>query len=333
MKQRFLLTMGMMTAFSVFAGDYSEALAFARQKSGEGKRVFESFNLAELPDFSQSPKEEKLKPGAQGELETKGKRFVEADQQAGALYETAKLNKEKPLDKDVINQAKNDYEKAEKQKETAPCGDGSCLPVNNEESNDFAEGAVELGALDSVAEEVKEGQLQKEIPGIFKAQNITCRTVYKSNRINFCRKDKDVLSASKQEKALHLAQREGRAVVVYNGNTYCSKKKKILGKKTCVEKRQSWCVFQSKLARIIQVEARRQLGFSFGAVWGDVNAADCRGLSPSQISLIEFDSPQMQEALKEVVNDYSAGVKPLNVGKALNKSTDYIEYHRSNEDE
>ncbi|WP_419421615.1 conjugal transfer protein TraN (plasmid) [Legionella sp. D16C41] len=262
MKGALGLMLATMTVSSSFASDYSEGLQFARKKSGEGRSLFQKFNTNELPDFTQNPKEAGLKPSQKGELETAGKRFVESDAEAEDLYQEAYENKERPLDKASQNQAKKDYEQAGKNPDTAPCSDGACIPVKNEESNDFSEGAVEMGALGGVAEEVKDGQLQSGVPGIFKAQNITCRTVYKYNRINFCRKDKDILSASQAEKALHKAQREKRAIVLSGGGTFCSKKKKILGKRRCVEKKQSWCVFQSKLARIVQVEARRQLGMN-----------------------------------------------------------------------
>ncbi|QDP73726.1 hypothetical protein FOG18_13795 (plasmid) [Legionella israelensis] len=333
MKQFLFLMMAAVTVSSSFASDYSEGLQYAREKAGEGKTLFQQFNTNELPDFTQNPKEARLKPSNKGELETAGKRFVESDSEAGALYQKAYENKEKPLEKGTQNQAKKDYEQAGKHPDTAPCSDGTCIPVKNEESNDFSEGAVELGALSGVAQEVKDGQLQGGMPGIFKAQNITCRTVYKYNRINFCRKDKDILSASQAEKALHKAQRENRAVVVFGGGTFCSKRKKILKKWRCVEKKQSWCVFQSKLSRIVQVEARRQLGMNFGAVWGDVNAADCRGLTPEQISRIDFDTPQMRSALKEIVEDYRARVRPLQNSKAQSKAGDYINSHQGGQDD
>jgi len=322
-----------MTVSASFASDYSEGLQYAREKAGEGKTLFQQFNTNELPDFTQNPKEARLKPSNKGELETAGKRFVESDSEAGTLYRQAYENKEKSLEKDTQNQTRKDYEQANKYPDTAPCSDGTCIPVKSEQSNDFSEGAVEIGALGGVAQEVKDGQLQGGMPGIFKAQNITCRTVYKYNRINFCRKDKDILSASQTEKALHKAQRENRAVVVSGGGTFCSKKKKILGKRRCVEKKQSWCVFHSKLARILQVEARRQLGMNFGAVWDDTNAADCRGLTPDQISRIDFDTPQMRSALKEIVEDYRARFRPLQNNKAQSKASDYINNHQGGEDD
>ncbi len=322
-----ILVIGVFFSAAVFATDYDDALAFARQKSGEGASLFQKFNAAELPEFTQSPREADLKPSAKGELEAAGQRYIEQHSEALEIYRKADENKETPLDEASQQEAKDDLEKAQNQDEQAPCSDGACIPVKEEESQDFSEGAVELGALGSVAQDVRDGQLQSGVPGIFKAKNTTCRTVFRANRVNFCLKDQDILSASKEEKALHQAQREGRAQVVSGGNTYCSKRKKIFGKRRCVEKRQSWCVFQSKLARIVQVEARRQLGLSFGAVWGNVNKADCRGLTPSEISRIQFDTPQMQAALQGIVSDYRARVKPLQGETARAKTDEYLKHH------
>lgn len=173
MKQFLFLMMAAVTVSYSFASDYSEGLQYAREKAGEGRSLFQQFNTNELPDFTQNPKETRLKPSNKGELETAGKRFVESDAEAGALYQKAYESKENPLEKDAQDQARKDYEQAGKHPDTAPCSDGTCVPVKNEESNDFSEGAVELGALGGVAQEVKDGQLQGGMPGIFKAQNIT----------------------------------------------------------------------------------------------------------------------------------------------------------------
>lgn len=333
MKGVLCFVVAFITSSLALANDYSEALDYANQKAGEGKSLFQQFNKGDLPDFTENPIETRLKPSQKGELELEGNQFVEINLEARKIYIEAYERKEKSLDEPSKRQAKNDYENAKTNQEATPCSDGGCIPVKNEESDDFSEGAVEMGALGSVAQEVKDGQLKSSMPGIFKAKNITCRAVFRSNRVNFCRYDQHILNASQSEKSLHKAQREGRAIVVSGGALFCSKKIKTIFGTICIQKKQSWCVFQSKLARIVQVEARRQLNMNFGGVWGDVNAANCRGLKPTEISKIDFDSPKMRSALNEIVEDYRAKVKPLQQGKAQSQVSYYIESNQGGHDD
>jgi conjugal transfer mating pair stabilization protein TraN len=59
---------------------------------------------------------------------------------------------------------------------------------------------------------------------------------------------------------------------------------------------QSHCCFKSKLARIIQVEGRKQLGIG----WGDLKSPDCRGLTLEEIQRIDFSKIKFDELFEEV---------------------------------
>ncbi len=59
---------------------------------------------------------------------------------------------------------------------------------------------------------------------------------------------------------------------------------------------QSHCCFKSKLARIIQVEGRNQLGID----WGDPKNPDCRGLTLEEIQRIDFSKINLDELFAEV---------------------------------
>ena len=64
--------------------------------------------------------------------------------------------------------------------------------------------------------------------------------------------------------------------------SYCSKK--VLG--VCLQQKEGYCVFDSKLARIVQEQGRRdQLGISFGS--GE--SPDCRGIKVAELQGIKFD--------------------------------------------
>ena len=78
-----------------------------------------------------------------------------------------------------------------------------------------------------------------------------------------------------------LGQAKEKKLVVYVG-TFCSKK--IL--KKCIQRKSSYCVFDNKLARIIQYQGRSgQLGIGFGGA----GSPDCRGMSVDELQKIDFN--------------------------------------------
>jgi conjugal transfer mating pair stabilization protein TraN len=107
--------------------------------------------------------------------------------------------------------------------------------------------------------------------------------------------DLGLSSCSSEEKA--LGQAKERKLTVDVGE-YCSKK--VLG--ICLEKKRSYCVFDSKLAQIIQQQGRQwQLGIGFGAA----ESPDCRGISVEELQSIKFDRVDFSN-FKEDLNSGSA---------------------------
>lgn len=286
-----------------FANPYEEAVQNALNELQRAKSILGEFDTKTLPGFEANPKEQAYKPTQRGELEQKGYHFLQEDREAGELGRLSQANKESALDDATKEKARQDLENT--LNDPVACHDGSCITTPADESHDFAEGAVQMGALNGVAQEAFDTQAQDAVPALFKAYNSTCRVVYKTNRFNYCNQNQDGFGSHAAERDLHKAQREGRAIIV-SFDTYCAEYKRILGHKTCVEKRQSWCVFPSKLAKIIQVEARRQWGINFGFVGGAINAPDCRGLTPNELSAVAFDNPSMQQALNELTEVFTS---------------------------
>lgn len=304
-----------------FADAYQEEVQNALNQLQISKSILGEFDIKTLPDFEANPKEQAHMPSQKDELEQKGKQFISQNEEGQYLGALADTNKETRLDKENKDKGRNDLENT--LNDDVACLDGSCIATPAEVSHDFSEGTVQMGALNGIAEEVRDNQASQGLSGIFKATNITCRVVYKTNRFNFCNKHQDGWGASNGEKELHKAQREGRAVIAYP-DTYCSEFKKILGHRTCVQKRQSWCVFQSKLAKMIQVEARRQLGINFGTVGGKTNHADCRGLTAKEVSAIQFDTPQMQQALNELAQVFESKKRLPEQTQVTDRATEQV---------
>jgi len=74
--------------------------------------------------------------------------------------------------------------------------------------------------------------------------------------------------------------------------SYCSKK--VL--KICVEKKEGYCCFNSRLARIIQQQGRAQLGKS----WGSAKSPECSGFTAVEFENLDFSRIDMTEFIREV---------------------------------
>lgn len=92
-----------------------------------------------------------------------------------------------------------------------------------------------------------------------------------------CEKEEFELNAQKQLKNCHQV------------GSYCNSK--VLG--VCIEKRESYCCFNSPLSRIIQEQARPQLGLS----WGTPKEPDCRGITTDEIQRIDWSQINLDEWL------------------------------------
>lgn len=72
---------------------------------------------------------------------------------------------------------------------------------------------------------------------------------------------------------------------------YCSKYLKLGFAKICTQKKKTYCVFNSKLARIIHQQGRPQLGIE----WGSPKAPNCRGFTPEEFQKIDFSKLDLSE--------------------------------------
>ncbi|WP_420914406.1 type-F conjugative transfer system mating-pair stabilization protein TraN [Citrobacter farmeri] len=160
------------------------------------------------------------------------------------------------------------------------CKDGSCAQGQTGTSNMFGQAVSALAAVAAAGKDVAE--LNGENVRAFTGEAKSCKKM--AVGFNNCCKDsgwgQDVglSSCSSDEKALGKAK--DKKLTVYVGE-YCSKD--VLG--VCLEKKRGYCQFDSKLARIVQEQGRRdQLGISFGKG----KSPDCRGITVDELQSLDF---------------------------------------------
>jgi type-F conjugative transfer system mating-pair stabilization protein TraN len=107
-------------------------------------------------------------------------------------------------------------------------------------------------------------------------------------------------SCDAEEKELRELRDKNRCVMV---GTYCAEK--IGGQ--CIRKRTTFCCYGSKLAKIIQEQGKGQLGLVFGAP----EYPQCQGLTPEQLSRMDFSKVNFSDLFQDI----AASTKAPNVQK------------------
>ena len=168
------------------------------------------------------------------------------------------------------------------------CLGGDCVDASYEANGEMADVLSQLSVLKQAGEDIRQNI------GVFTGQVRACR----KNCIGF----RDCCTTGKGwGMSLHLAECSGhekelaqwrqKKLCVLVG-TYCAEKK--LG--VCIRKKTSFCCFGTKLSKLIQEQGRAQLGLTFG----DPKCPDCRGLTPDELSRLDFSRMDMSELFEEI---------------------------------
>jgi len=116
---------------------------------------------------------------------------------------------------------------------------------------------------------------------------------------------------NEDEKVLSKYRKETQDKSYFLGE-YCSKKVKLGFAKICVQKKESYCVFNSKLARIIQVQGRTQLGIE----WGSATSPNCKGFTPEEFQKIDFSKLDLSEFYGDLQSKIQTNID-TNIGPTI----------------
>jgi conjugal transfer mating pair stabilization protein TraN len=97
----------------------------------------------------------------------------------------------------------------------------------------------------------------------------------------------EVLLAVKRQKSL-----------CHHVGEYCSKQIKVGLAKICIQRKETYCCFNSKIARIINEHARMTLP---GLTWGSPEAPSCNGISIEQFQSLDLSAVDFSEVYDDIV--------------------------------
>ncbi len=161
------------------------------------------------------------------------------------------------------------------------CLDGECDKAASGTNNGFGQAVAELAALAAAGKDVAE--LNGVDVKAFTGKAKYCKK-FAAGFSNCCKdsgwgQDVGLARCSSEEKALAKAKTDKLTVSI---GEFCSKK--VLG--VCLEKKRSYCQFDSKLAQIVQQQGRNgQLHIGFGGA----SSPDCRAITIAEMQNINFN--------------------------------------------
>jgi conjugal transfer mating pair stabilization protein TraN len=100
-----------------------------------------------------------------------------------------------------------------------------------------------------------------------------------------------LLSCDQSEQLLAMHRDANLCVHV---GSFCSSRVPIIH--TCIEQTESYCCFNSRLARIINEQGRGQVGKG----WGSAQSPDCSGFTPAEFQQLDFSRMDLSEFIQEI---------------------------------
>jgi conjugal transfer mating pair stabilization protein TraN len=122
-------------------------------------------------------------------------------------------------------------------------------------------------------------------------------------------------------KEKELKKKRQAELCTYVGE-FCSKRWKIGFIKICVEKKRSFCCFNSRLARILQECGRPQIGKG----WGDAKNPDCSGYTIDEFARVDFTSESCVQAIEMWANQMAQSVGERVVQNIASQVNDRVQW-------
>ena len=165
------------------------------------------------------------------------------------------------------------------------CVGAGCETVSPQSNTGFVNATTRL----NMAVELGGDEFERTAMRFFTGQRRACHI--KLFGLANCCKNSGLLiglgncSASERE----LAEERNAGNTHYLGR-YCSKRT-FFG--VCIRRSRAWCVFGSKLGRILQQQGRSQLGIGWGS---------CRGLTVAEVESIDFERLDLSEFTQDLMD-------------------------------
>ncbi len=264
----------------VITATHLQEHAFNAMKTFKPEATFKNFNS--------NPNESNYKNHPDG-IKNDALTSKSNNQAAKAINESIQSHLQVNLQNDLSSIDKV-MTRSEQMNNNVPCQTGDCVQTKKQADKDFQKAASAFAAGQEAAKSFT------EFNSIFSGYPSSCDRVT-LGYIDCCSekgwgKDIHLARCSSAEKDLALAKQNMQTIYI---GEYC--KDRVLG--VCVEHRKGYCVFPSKIARIIQQQGRAgQLHIGFGKP----NAPNCKGLTRQQFAELNFEKIDFSGFYSDLIN-------------------------------
>ena len=165
------------------------------------------------------------------------------------------------------------------------CVGAGCETVPSQANTGFVDATTRL----NMALELGGDEFDRQDMRFFKGTRRACH-IHFGGLANCCKNSGALVGlANCSASEIELAEERNAGNTHYLGR-YCSKKT-LFG--ICIRHSRAWCVFGSKLGRILQQQGRRQLGIGWSS---------CRGFTVAEIEGIDFASLDLSEFTQDLMD-------------------------------
>jgi len=189
------------------------------------------------------------------------------------------------------------------------CLDGKCQENEYEPNTNFSDVATKLMLFSEMKQDLEKNRTPDATTAqVFPGKSYNCCVSRWEKGLYDCctRLTGGVMKAhlakcSEEEVLLSELKDEGRCHFVGE------REEQLAGVLWTTRTRKVYCCFRSKLMRLLQTQARQQLGID----WGTADSPNCRGLSPGEIQQVNFDQIDLSGAIDVERVDQKALEKKL----------------------
>jgi len=170
------------------------------------------------------------------------------------------------------------------------CLEGECFNTDYAPNDEMLAAVAQLDLFAQMQRDARSG-LNNIFKGGAQGCNRMCLSIKNCCKISGWGLDLGLAGCSAEEKQLAENRQKGLCVEV---GEYCAEKIPITG--ICLRKKTNFCCFYSKLTKAIQEQGRSQLSLNFG----DAENPNCRGLTPEELTRIDFSRLNLSEAFSDL---------------------------------
>ena len=165
------------------------------------------------------------------------------------------------------------------------CVGADCETVRPRANTGFVEATTRL----NMALELGGDEFDRQDMRFFSGQRRTC-DIHFGGLANCCRNSGLLVGMANCSASERELAKERKAGNTHYLGRYCSKRT-LFG--LCIRRSRAWCVFGSKLGRILQQQGRAQLGIGWSS---------CRGLTVSEVESIDFPRLDLSEFTENLMD-------------------------------